>query len=125
MGLALLVLRHGEFEAMLGASILASLLFSFPYSIRRTSEYFGIGWKEVLFDWARPALRLGTILLPLAAITAWSTHSLDSLVRLIVCGGTVAAGGVLLLGRIGMDEPTRREFSTRVPAKPAALLGLR
>ena len=124
VGAAVMVLRHGGMTAMLGVSILGSLLFSFYYSIRRTSQYFAVSWRVVVWDWLQPTVRLALMLVPVAGAAAWSTQSLKPLTRLLVCGTIVCGLGGTLLLRFGLDEQMRQEISDRIPKRLTWLRGL-
>lgn len=128
VAVTLAVLPHGGPTAMLAASLGASLLFSFPYSIWRTSGYFGINWREVLEGWMRPCARLAVALVPTAAVTALLSAELPPLPRLLACSGVPGVTGALFLLRWGLDEPMRQELRRRWPTKWARLgnwLGVR
>ncbi len=121
VGIALLVLRHGGITAMLGISILGSLLFSFSYSIRRTSKFFAVSCREVAWGWMRPTFQLAVMLVPVGAFAGWFSQSLDPLTRLMACGVVICGVGGLLLLQIGLDELTREEIRNRTPKQLAWL----
>jgi O-antigen/teichoic acid export membrane protein len=115
---ALLALRlGGGVTAMLAVSIVGTMLFSFPYSVSRTSGYFVVSRKDVAWVWMQPTWRLVMMLIPVAALTAWLTVSLNPFLRLFVSAGVVGGVGGSLFLRLGLDASTRRELSARLPGK--------
>ncbi len=114
-GISLVLLRWGGITAMLVVSIVASLLFSFPYGIYRSSEYFRESWSGVAFGWIRPSLRLATVIFPSAVVFWWLTRTLPPVARMIICTGGLGVLGGLLLLRLGLDERLQSELCERGP----------
>jgi O-antigen/teichoic acid export membrane protein len=117
VGLSMLTVRRGGFSAMIVASITASLVCSFPYSIWRTQRYFGLAASEVLWDWSRPAFRLALWVAPLAAAAWLLTQFWRVQIQFLVCSLSIGGVGALLLLRVGLDPQLRGELSERAPGK--------
>jgi hypothetical protein len=100
---------------MLGVSLLASLLFTFPYGIWRTSLRFGISWKTVLCDWSRPTLRLAVALAPLGIVGWWLVRPYPPLIRFLACSGLLSLTGLLILFRYGVEQSIQLEIVNRCP----------
>jgi len=110
-------LRYGGMTTMLMLSILCSLVFSYPYSILRTANMFGLEWITVAAQWMGPSFRLAILLAPAALVAAWTTKSLPPTARLAICAGVVGCLGAYLLPRWGLDQGLRRELIERIPQR--------
>lgn len=113
--LSLLMLRPLGIPAMLAAAVFSSLIFSLPYGLWRTSQYFQISWKEVALDWNRPALRLA-LWLAVPTVALWYvTRRLSPLLGLVTATTLLGLLGMALLWRCGLDVATRNELAARIP----------
>ena len=112
---ALLLIRRGGIPALLWASIACSLIFSFPYGIRRTRQYFEVSATEVGIQWCLPAfnflLWFGSAALAVYLLSAHLTAWPQLLFRASFC---VAVGGILFL-RLGLDNTLKQELRRRLP----------
>ena len=115
VALALPLLRWNGVAPMLLASMACSLVFSFPYVIRRTSRYFQVPAAEVCFRWCLPGLKLLVWFAPPALAIWWFSASLTPWPRLIVSGTSCLGIGGLLFLRIGLDTGVKRELRQRMP----------
>jgi O-antigen/teichoic acid export membrane protein len=123
VGLAVLTMPSGGLMAMVASSVAAGLMCSFPYSLWRTQQQFGLKWKEVLWEWSRPGLRLAAWVAPLAMVVWWLSRPWPAGAQLLVCGLTaVGVGGALLL-RVGLEPQLRRELHERVPVTLRPMVG--
>jgi O-antigen/teichoic acid export membrane protein len=111
---ALVALRVGGITEMIVASIVASLLFSFSYGIRRNTRYFGVTAREILVGWLQPSVRLALFLGPIALAVWWSTQQFDAAWRLAINGVVVGAAATTLLWRCGLEPSVREELQNRV-----------
>jgi hypothetical protein len=123
VGLTLLTHRLGGVTAMLMASVVCSLGFSFPYGLWRTRRYFGFDWKE-LVEWHRAPVKLALWLLPTAVAAYWLTRNLSPMVRLAVNGSLVGGVGLWAFLRHGLDRTLRVEIMARAPAWARSILAL-
>ena len=114
VGLTVLLHRFGGVTGMLAASIVCTLAFSLPYSLRRTHAYFGLTWGE-LAGWHRSPMVLALWLLPVAAAAWWLTRDLPPMIALILMGGVIGVWGLLGLLRYGLGEPLQSELLRRAP----------
>ena len=123
---ALVALRLGGITAMIAASIIASLLFSSWYSIRRNAHYFDVPIREIVVDWMWPSIRLCILLVPAAAAVWFLTSPLADVWRFSINAAVVGAVAAMLLWRFGLETPVRAElqnrllsrFSRLAPSKP-------
>jgi len=123
VGLTFLTHQLGGVTAMLLTSIVCSLCFSFPYGLRRTKQYFGISWKE-LVEWHLAPARLGLWVLPMALAAYWFTRNLSPLVRLLINGSFVGGIGLWAFLRHGLERSLHAEILTRAPAWARSVLAL-
>jgi hypothetical protein len=114
IGLTSIFLSRAKFPAMITASIVSTLLFSFPYGIWRTSRYFGVSWREVVAGWNRPAWRLLVMLVPLGGVLYYLARSWPPLPQLAVYVSVAATLGAWLFVRWGLNEEIRNEMRLRV-----------
>lgn len=116
VGLSLWLLPRGGVGAMLAASLVSGLLFTFPYGLWRTSGFFGVPVKVVGLEWIRPAIMLFSVLVPATALVWLWTRGWSAPARLAVNGGVLGALGVWLFLRLGIEDSLRRELISRCPA---------
>ena len=109
----LLVLGVAGITGMIVVSILASLLFSFPYSIWRTSGYFNVSWRTELGVWMAPAWRLFLLLLPVAVMLWLVTRTLPALWQFVVHAAVMGTVGGIAFWRWGLDPSLRNELRSR------------
>jgi hypothetical protein len=119
--LTLAIYQHGEITAMLVASIVCTCLFSLPYGIYRTRNYFGLGWRE-LADWHRPALMLALWLLPAGILSWWLTRDLPAILRLGLGGVIFGLWTAWALIRHGLNPPLQVELARRLPPRIKSML---
>ena len=119
---AWLVLKPGGISAMLLVSICASLMFSFPYGIWRSAQFFETSWKAVAVDWIRPSLHLALLLAGPTFLLWYLSANLPLLIRLIAGAVILGAGGGALFLRFGLDKGLAREVGKRLPWVPSRLL---
>ncbi|HEX5222717.1 MAG TPA: oligosaccharide flippase family protein [Verrucomicrobiae bacterium] len=115
IGASVLLHRWG-IPAMLGASVAATLAFSFFYGLWRTRNYFQLSLRE-LASWHQPAAKLALWILPAAVGLGWLTLGWSPLLKLTVGGGAMgvwASWGVI---RYGLDETLQAEIVRRSPAR--------
>jgi O-antigen/teichoic acid export membrane protein len=124
-GLSLLVLPRGGVAAMVGVSIVASLIFTLPYGLWRTSRYFGVPWRVPAWKWAGPAVRVGLVLTPAGGLVWWLVQPLPPVVQLAVCGSVLGVLGAALLLWCGLEEGIREELLRRCPERLRPWLGVR
>ncbi len=123
IAVALVVLPYGGMTAMIAASIVGSLLFSFPTSLRKVARYFDLPVSTVLIEWSKPMLAMMVWLVPIALANYWLFHGLSSVWKLVAY--TVGAGipGIALFLLYGVDADIKAAFVPRIPARFARLLG--
>lgn len=122
---AWMLLPLGGITAMLGASIAAELIFSLPYGIHRTRQYFGKSLREIEWGWLTVVARCALWLFPLAAALAWLVRPLPALPRLLVISAALGLAGSACLLRHGLDASTRQTLWQRLPAPLRARLAPR
>ena len=114
VGLAVLLRRLEDIGLMLAASVVSSLVFSFPYGLWRTRQHFGLTWRE-LAAWHRPPLVLTLWLVPMALAAHWLTASLPPMQKLLLIGAWVSLWSAVMLVRHGLDDSLRTEMLHRSP----------
>jgi O-antigen/teichoic acid export membrane protein len=114
----------GGFAAVISASILCTSLFSLPYGIWRTSDYFGIPSREVIMGWLKPSIWLLLFLIPIGAVVLVLFLHLNAAARLLLQTSTIACLGMLLFLHVGVHQELRREISSRAPPSLRRLLGI-
>lgn len=112
----------GGIPAMLATSIVCSLLFSFPYGIRRTRQYFGISANQVAFHWCVPAFKFLLWFGGLAIVIYLVSVHLTTWVQLFFRAGLCVGVGGLLFFRFGLDSSLKRELPRRLPVRLQSLL---
>lgn len=103
ISLTLLLREWRGISTMLLISIGCSFLFTVPYSLRRTRQYFGMSWSD-LASWHRGPLRLALYLAPLAVAMWFVTRGLPDVWRLILNGSSVSLVAAWMFLRHGMSE---------------------
>ncbi len=115
VAVSLVVVRWGGVTAMLLVSIGGTMLLSLPYGIWRTAKYFQLSPKVVAVDWSRPALRLASLLGPVAAALWWLVRPLSPSAQLVIGGAGTGLLGVWLFFKCGLDEALQTELGRRIP----------
>jgi len=115
--LALSVLREGGITAMIGASIVATALISYPYGLWRTARFFGLSWREVALTWIAPACRTMAILAPIGLLVWWWTRDWPALLALGTRGLGLGIIGTLVFLKWGLERDFQREILSRSPAR--------
>ena len=111
---ALVALHFGGIQGMIITSIVASLLFSSGYSVRRNAQYFKTTPREIVIGWMRPSIRLAILLLPIAVAVWLSTRYLPAAWRLSINAAVVGTAGMILLWRYGLEGSVRDELQSRL-----------
>jgi O-antigen/teichoic acid export membrane protein len=120
--LAWFTISDGGIRAVIGCSIVSSMVFTNAYGFWRTCKYFGYSLKELTVDWMKPAAITSLFFGPVAIITWWTTLSLPGAFRfsifVFVC---ITIGGMIFL-RAGLPRVLRMEMMTRVPKSALPVL---
>lgn len=117
VGLAGATLRVGGLTVMLVCSLVANGTCSLPYGLWRTRRYFGLGWREILWDWSRPAFLLALWLIPLAGLLGWLSAPWPAGWRFGFCAAVLSVAGGILLCRVGIEPRMQEEVRRRVPLR--------
>jgi O-antigen/teichoic acid export membrane protein len=115
VGSSLALVSRWGVAGMISISILATVLFTLHYGLRRSSRLFALPFHEVLWTWSQPLLRVAVGLVPIVLLVHSLWHPASSLARLI---GLIVAGGlpgVWILARWGVDRDLRHEIRGRLP----------
>jgi O-antigen/teichoic acid export membrane protein len=110
---ALLVLRAAGITGLIGVSIFASLSFSLPYSIWRTSRYFSVSSRQELGVWMLPVWRLFLLLLPVAGALWLVASRLPALGQFVLNAAVMGIVGGIAFWRWGLDSSLRNELRSR------------
>lgn len=122
VALALFVSGTGGVPAIVGMSILTSLLLTGNYSTRRNAEYLGYPLRDVVVGWLKGSVRMSAFLVPLALLTWFISQWLPVSWRLVWIAVVLGIGGGLLWLRYGMSAELQAEVLGHLPAPYAALL---
>ena len=114
VGLGLALAPRLGLTGVILAGILTNVLLSGVYGVRRSTKYFNVSAREILFDWLRPPA-LVFLCLSGVALAVWSvTRALPPLPQLLVCGAILAILAVLCFWRLGLSDGLRQEGLTRL-----------
>jgi O-antigen/teichoic acid export membrane protein len=113
---------HWGIPGMVLTSISCTLAFTWQYGLRRTSDYFGLPFREVAFEWVRPSLKLAGLLAMFAGAIWLATGRLPVLPRLLVHAALASVGGGWLMLRFGFPPHLLQEAQKRLPRPAARLL---
>jgi O-antigen/teichoic acid export membrane protein len=103
VGVTLLLREWRGTSVMLMISIGCTLLFSLPYGIWRTRQYFGMSWRE-LAEWHRGPILLSLWLTPVSIGIWFITRDLSERWRLIITAGTIILFGGFGIVRHGLGR---------------------
>jgi O-antigen/teichoic acid export membrane protein len=113
---AVLTVRVGGLLAVVGCSVVCSLLFTYSYGVWRISRYFQLSASDVGFCWLAP---LGSVLLrfvPIALATWWGCRWIrEPVLRLTVHAATCGPIGLCLFLRYGLPQSLQGEVLARAP----------
>jgi O-antigen/teichoic acid export membrane protein len=101
------------FTGIAAASLLAAVLWSGAYGVKRSCEYFGCSVWE-LCSWLRPAAFVALALAPIAGVTGWVVRDFSPEWRLGVLTGTLGLAASGLFVTIGLPKTLRKEIFHRV-----------
>jgi O-antigen/teichoic acid export membrane protein len=121
--LSLLVSRRGGIPAIVGVSILCSVLLTGEYSIRRNAEYLHCSWRELMFGWVRRLIPLSSLLIPLALLTWCLCLPFPVKWRLVCDSIAVGIGGGLLWLRYGIPAEIQTQVLAHLPSPIRGPLG--
>jgi hypothetical protein len=117
------VLAHlGGITAIIATSIACTCLFSLPYGIWRTQDYFKLSSCEILAEWMLPPMRFLLILGPLATIVWYASSRLDYPQQILLQTATVGCLSIILLLRYGLHQELKTEIRDRAPKRVRPVL---
>ncbi len=121
---SLLLGGRGGVPAILGYSVLCSIIFSYQFGLLRSRRYFHVPLSEIAWEWVRPTFNLA-VLLYLPAWGLWhATSGLPAILRLAIHAVAAGIGGGYLFLRFGLPATVVREAGSRLPRPAARLLGI-
>jgi len=116
-GLSLYSGRIWGFEGIIWSGIITNLLFSGLYGARRVTQYFGIGYRELLSQWLTRPFVLFCIA-GIAAFAFWmATKSLTAPWRLTVNSTLFGITLLFLFWGIGLPKHLRQEVAHRLQGR--------
>ena len=122
VGLTILVARTGGLPAIIGCSIVCSLLFSGAYGVWRISRFFEFSRWEVAVGWLWPMTRILLFYLTMAVLVWWLSGPLPGLFRLGIGSGLAGSAGLYFFLRHGLPVGFQEELLRRVPSGAGLLL---
>lgn len=123
VGLGLLLAPRFGLSGVIIAGILTSLCLSGVYGVRRSSKFFDLRAREIVFDWLRPPILVCGCVFVAALVIWYPTKTLTPLVQLIVCGVIMASIAGLCFWQLGLPENLRREGLQRLTQFRARFAG--
>jgi len=111
--LACLAVPRWGMSGIIGAAILANVLWSGAYGFWRTARYFSIQVSEPLLSWLRPAYRYLSLMIPLAVGLALATSGLFAVKRFFLASALFFVVGLALLWVGGLTRELRSELKER------------
>lgn len=117
-----LVAGFGGFTALILASIVCTSLFTLPYGIWRTIDYFRVPGREIIFDWMMPPIRLLLIFTPIAAALWYACLHFDPAMQVFIEIPILGCLGIVLLLRCGIHGELKEEISVRASPRFRRLL---
>jgi O-antigen/teichoic acid export membrane protein len=124
VGLAQNVGYRWGVPGIIACSITCTFLFSYPYGLRRSRQFFHVSFFDLAVEWVRPSLKLAGVLVPVALIIWLATSSLPAIWRLVIHGFAVGVVGGIFFLRLGLPLEVVREAGLRLPRPAARILGL-
>jgi O-antigen/teichoic acid export membrane protein len=113
---SLLLARWGGLTAIIGCSIICSILFSGTYCTLRVGKFFGLMKRKLVIDWMRPALKIASIFAPMIILAGFLGKFLpNEWIRLAIFTATSGSLGAILFLRFGMPESFAEEVLRRAP----------
>jgi hypothetical protein len=122
VALSFLVARWGGLPAIIGCSILCTMMFSGAYGVWRIGHFFKMPFGEVAWGWLRPMAKVLLFYLPVAALTWWLLVPASGLTRLVVNVLLAVTVGAGLFLRFGIPVTFQTELLRRVPPRVIPLL---
>ncbi|MCU0783285.1 MAG: oligosaccharide flippase family protein [Verrucomicrobia bacterium] len=109
VGLGLLLAPHLGLAGVILGGILTNLFFSGVYGVRRSTKYFNLNVREILFHWLRPPA-LVFLCMVIAAVAIWyPTRNLSPLAQFLVSGSIIGTIAALCFWRLGLSAGMRQE----------------
>ncbi len=116
--MSFLLARWGGLPAIIGCSIICSVLFSGAYCTFRVGKFFGMRVREMVVDWLRPALKLVCIFAPVAVAADFLGKFIPyELLRMAAFATVSAIVGAVLFFRFGIPKTFAGEILRRAPRR--------
>lgn len=123
VGLGLVLAPRLGLTGVILGGILTNLLLSGGYGIRRSTGYFNLSAREILFEWLRPPA-LVFLCLGVVAVGVWYvTRTLPPLTQLLVCAAILGIIAAICFWRLGLSEGLRQEGLSRLARLRARFAG--
>jgi O-antigen/teichoic acid export membrane protein len=106
----LLAKKFGLVGVMISA-IFTDLLCGGGYSVRRTTVYLGVTFKEILFSCYKSPLQLFLAMLAASVLVWEAARPLALLPQLISSAAAISLAGTVLFWRLGLNQHLRDEAS--------------
>jgi len=114
--------HFGGFSAIIAASIVCTCLFTLPYGIWRTGNFFGLSSRAMFREWIFPSLRLLLIFVPLGLVIWHLFSRFDYPKQILLVGGSLSFVGALLFLRYGLHKELKAEIHVRAPDRVRPML---
>jgi O-antigen/teichoic acid export membrane protein len=122
VALAFLTANRGGLPAIIGSSIICSVVFSGAYGVWRMSDYLNYPIKEVALNWMKPMAKVLVWYLPIALLTWWAGTQLGDAARLVLNVSVCVFLGSFLFLRHGISNAFQSELLHRAPRKMSPIL---
>jgi len=107
--LAVLSARHFGIGGIIVSAIVADILCSGVFGVRRTVVYFGLSSREVIIGWMAAPLKQLLLFAPVLVGCKFMTQALPSLDRFVINASVAGTVGLWLFWRVGLTTEFRRE----------------
>lgn len=114
LGLSVLLSRRLGLAGVILAGILANLICSGRYGLRRTTRYFHIGVGEILLGWLRRPAALLVVLAAVAALLRYVTRDFSPGTALALNAVLIGAAGLVAFWALGLPAHLRAELTGRL-----------
>jgi len=116
--------RQYGITGLIAASFVSTAAFSCVYGLTQTRRQFRLSWKEVLYGWSVPTIRVLMVAAPLAALICLLTARLDPWPKLIIRAGLTVPLTMAVLWRFGLTRELQKEITEKSPPRLRGALSL-
>jgi O-antigen/teichoic acid export membrane protein len=116
VGAALIILPSTGLTGMLVCSLAATILFTWAGGVWRIAQLSGLGWKPLVWDWQKPALRMLAVLATCGLALGWFLHGAPDWLQLVVNGSVLTIVGLWAALRFALPASLVTEIAQKLPS---------